>query len=105
MEGEQLNEDDFSVFIGHKDTKIYVFSVLDQAQVHNRTLIKARGRMISKAVDVALICANKYIKEWEIKNVNITTELRPYRQEGELMAERPKDDQEVSTIEIELGKK
>jgi len=106
MEGEQENEDDFSVFIGHKDTKTYVFSVVDQTQTHDKVLIKARGRVISKAVDTALISIEKYIKEvWEVKNIKIETEIRPYRQEGELLAEPQKDDQEVSIIEIEIGKK
>lgn len=51
------------VFIGHKPTMVYVLSVVTQANENfDEILIKARGRNISEAVDVAEIVTKKHLK-------------------------------------------
>ena len=59
-------------------------------------ILKARGRAISHAVDVAEIVRNKFLKDTEIKDVKITTE-EVTSEQGEKL--------NVSAIEIVLGKR
>ena len=69
MAGENI------VFIGKKGTMAYVLAVVTQVnQGNNEILLKARGRAISKAVDVAEIVKNKFIKELKVNSINISTE-------------------------------
>ena len=59
-------------------------------------ILKARGRAISHAVDVAEITRNKFVTDTHIKAVNIGTE-QVESEQGEKL--------NVSSIEIVLGKK
>nr|WP_236953809.1 DNA-binding protein Alba [Methanopyrus sp. SNP6] len=61
----------------------------------NEVRIKARGRAISRAVDVAEIVRNRFMPEVEVKDIKIGTE--------ELETEEG-DTVNVSTIEIVLEK-
>lgn len=58
--------------------------------------LRARGRAISHAVDVAEIVKNKFVTDTEIRNVKIGTE-QVSGDQGEKL--------NVSSIEIVLGKK
>ena len=58
--------------------------------------LKARGRAISHAVDVAEIVRNKFVTDTEIRNVQIGTE-QVSSDQGEKL--------NVSSIEIVLSKK
>ncbi len=98
------NENNYTVFIGKKEVGVYIFSIQGQANVHGKVKIKARGSLISKAADISQLALN-FLKDWEIKDIKITTEMRPYTQTGEQLGERPKKDERVSVIDIELGKK
>jgi DNA-binding protein len=63
------------VFIGKKGTMAYVLAVV--TQVNNgakEVLIKARGKAISRAVDVAEIVRNKFITDIKVDKINISTE-------------------------------
>jgi len=62
----------------------------------NEVVLRARGRAISHAVDVAEIVKNKFLTDTHIKNVAIGTE--------ELVGETG-EKLNVSSIEIILGKK
>ncbi len=103
-EETEMNKDEHSVFIGVKDTKIYVFSVTTQAEKNDKIFIKARGKYISKAVDVSQITLNKFIKDWKLGNVYIGTEERPYVPYGDKPEHSDRETQDVSVIEIELLK-
>lgn len=85
------------VFIGRKPTMSYVMAVLTQLNEKGQPeiRIKARGRAISTAVDVAEIVKNKFMKELVYKDIKIGTE--------ELEGEN-KEKLNVSTMEIVLGK-
>ncbi len=65
------------VLVGKKPVMNYVLAVIIQFnQGADEVVIKARGRAISKAVDVAEIVKTRFLPEQvEIKNVSIGTEL------------------------------
>ncbi len=83
------------VFIGTKPVMNYVLAVITQFnEGTGDVILKARGRAISIAVDVAEITRNRFLQGLEVKNIEIGTE--------EVTGERGTSN--VSTIEISLGK-
>jgi DNA-binding protein len=83
------------VFIGKKGIMSYVMAVVTQFNKGEAdVIIKARGKAISTAVDVAEISRQRFLKDVEVKSINIGTE-EVEREEGRLR---------VSAIEITLGK-
>ncbi len=63
------------VFIGKKSTMNYVLAVVTQFNSGlSEVTIKARGRAISKAVDVQQIVANKFITALRNKEIRLSTE-------------------------------
>ncbi len=88
------------VFVGNKPPMSYVMAVmtaLSSGAITEITL-KARGRAITTAVDVAEITSNRFIKDLAVTSVGIGTEEMPAR-EGENRSRN------VSIIEIKLAKK
>ena len=88
------------VFIGNKPPMSYVMAVmtaLSSGAISEITL-KARGRAITTAVDVAEITRNRFIKDLAVTSVGIGTEEMPAR-EGDNRSRN------VSIIEIKLAKK
>ncbi len=83
------------VFVGKKPTMNYVLAVVTQFNSGaDLVILKARGRAISKAVDVAEIVRNRFVPTLQYGNVNIGTES----------LQGDKGDTNVSSIEIELRK-
>jgi len=67
--------DENSVYIGKKGVMSYVLAVVTQFNAGaNEVLIKARGRSISRAVDVAEIVRNKFLNDVKVKDIKIMTE-------------------------------
>ena len=67
--------DENIVYIGNKPVMNYVLAVV--TQVNNgasEVYLKARGRSISRAVDVAEIVRNRFIPDMELGNITIGTE-------------------------------
>lgn len=63
------------VFIGKKPTMAYVMAVITQFTAGQTEIhIKARGRSISTAVDVAEIIKNKFLPDAKIKSIVTGTE-------------------------------
>lgn len=93
----QMSLQEGSVLVGNKSVMNYVLATVIQFnQGAKRVLIKARGRAISRAVDVAEIVKSRFLKdEVEIANVRIGSE-----QVGEGDKRR-----NVSTIEIVLERR
>ncbi len=88
--------EDNVVFVGKKGTMSYVLAVVTQMnQGANEVLIKARGRAISRAVDVAEIVRNKFVTDTKINDIKIATE-EISTEEGNPL--------KVSAIEISLKK-
>lgn len=64
-----------TVFIGKKPTMNYVLAVVTQFNSgSDDVVIKARGRAISRAVDVAEIVKNRFMQGVQYKDIKITTE-------------------------------
>ncbi|MEM7819407.1 MAG: DNA-binding protein Alba [Candidatus Aenigmatarchaeota archaeon] len=93
---EKEKSSDNIVFIGKKPSMSYVLAVVTQfGEGQQEISLKARGRSISKAVDVAEIVRNRFIQDVKVKDIKIGTE--------EIEAEN-KEKINVSTIEIILKK-
>lgn len=77
--------DENTVFIGKKETMTYVMAVVTQFnEGSDEVVIKARGRAISKAVDVAEITKNRFVSDADIKAIVTETEKIPLdEEEGE----------------------
>ena len=63
------------LYIGNKSVMKYVLAALPMLNEHGQICIKARGMSISKAVDVALILQGRFVRDCEIGDINIRTEL------------------------------
>ena len=67
---------DNTVYIGKKPTMNYVLAVATQFNSgSSEVTIKARGKSISKAVDIAEIVRNRFIQEAKVDDIRITTEV------------------------------
>jgi len=88
------------IFVGRKPPMSYVLAVITSLSTSNakEITLKARGRAITTAVDVAEIIRRRFIKDLEISKITIGTEEMAPR-EGENRARM------VSTMEITLTKK
>ncbi len=83
------------VYVGKKGVMNYVLAVVTQFnQGAKEVHIKARGRAISKAVDVAEVVRNRFLPEVQVKQIEISTE--------ELQGEHGVS--KVSAIDIVLAK-
>ncbi len=64
-----------TVYIGKKPTMNYVLAVVTQFNSgSNEVVIKARGKSIGRAVDVAEIIRNRFIPDSKLKDIQISTE-------------------------------
>ena len=94
-----MTEKDNVIFIGKKPFMNYISGVVMQftTQDAKEVIVKARGNSISRAVDVALIATQQFLKDKiEIKNIDISLEDLENKNQKEV---------KVSTIEITLVKK
>ena len=90
--------DDNNIFIGGKPFMNYVTGVVMQFTTKNAddVIIKARGKFISRAVDVAEVAGKRFLDGTvDVKDIKINSE--------EFKNNEGKDIR-VSTIEITLGK-
>ena len=63
------------VYIGNKPVMNYVLAVVTQMNGGTtEVILKARGRAISRAVDVAEIVRNRFITDVNIGSIEISTE-------------------------------
>lgn len=65
---------DNTVFIGRKPTMNYVLAVVTQFNTAEEVVVKARGKSISTAVDVAEIVKSRFIQNLKVKDIQISTE-------------------------------
>ena len=87
------------IFIGEKPFMNYVTGVVTQFKTKQQkeVVVKARGKFISRAVDVSEVAAKKFLKEENIKVKNISINSEEFEnKEGRKVS--------VSTIEITLEK-
>jgi len=69
-------KDDNTVFVGKKPSMSYVLAVVTQfGDGQKEVFLKARGKSISKAVDVAEIVRNKFVQDAKIKSIETGTDV------------------------------
>lgn len=93
-----MEDADNSIFIGNKQFINYVTSVVVQFTTKGakEVIVKARGKFISRAVDVAEVAMKRFLKDQiSIKDIKIDSEEFKNK-EGK--------DVRVSTMEITLAK-
>jgi DNA-binding protein len=96
---QDIKEDTNIIFIGEKPFMNYVTGVVTQfkTKLQKEVVIKARGKFISRAVDVAEVSAKKFLKEENIKVKEIKINSEEFEnREGKKI--------NVSIIEITLEK-
>lgn len=95
----EKSKDDHTVFIGSKPFMNYVTGVVMQftTKKASEVILKARGKFISRCVDVAEVSAKRFLENTlDVKSININSEEFENK-EGKRVR--------VSTIEIALVKK
>ena len=90
----QESPKDSNVFVGSKHIMNYVNSIEMQIQNNPEVILKARGKFISKAIDITEIAKRPENLNINVKDIKISTE--EYEKEGKKVR--------VSTIEIVLNK-
>jgi len=91
-----IRKDENVIYIGKKSVMAYVLAVITQFNNGAAEVgIKARGKVISRAVDVAEIVRNRFMPDAKLKSIVIKTE--------ELTSEDGSKSK-VSAIEITLAK-
>jgi len=97
---KEKKSDDNVVFIGNKPFMNYVTGVVMQftTKGSKEVIVKARGKFISRAVDVAEVATKKFLEEHnvEVKDIKINSEEFENK-EGKKV--------NVSTMDIVLAKK
>lgn len=69
---------DQTIYIGNKPPMNYVLAVVTQINSGSDTVVlKARGKAISRAVDVAEIVRNRFISDLKVVDISISTEEIP----------------------------
>ena len=99
MEEAPRDGNDNNIFIGGKPFMNYVTAVVMQFTTKNanEVIVKARGKFISRAVDVSEVSAKRFLEgSAVVKDIKIDSEEFTNK-EGRNVR--------VSTIEITLGKK
>ena len=88
--------DDNVILVGQKPPMAYVLGVVTQfSEGRPEVHIKARGRAISRAVDVAEIVRRRFAQDAKLKSIEIGTEERELENGTKV---------NVSTIDILLSK-
>jgi DNA-binding protein len=91
--------EDNSIFVGGKPFMNYVTAVVMQFTTKNadEVLVKARGKFIARAVDVAEVCRKRFLKDQNI-------DLKEIKIDSEEFENKEGKKVNVSTIEIVLKK-
>lgn len=92
-----MSETRDTVLIGKKPVMNYVLACLTLFQNGVESVkVKARGRAISKAVDVTQVLIKRFATDLHVKKIDINTEQLKSTETGAM--------NNVSSIEISLGK-
>lgn len=84
------------LLVGKKPTMNYVLYIVNKAPETEQIVLKARGRTIPKAVDIAEILRRRFMKNLKVKNIELGTE--------EIEDKNKEVKRRISTIEISLEK-
>jgi DNA-binding protein len=93
-----LSREENIVYVGRKPVMSYVLAVITHFSRTDATevVLKARGRAITTAVDVAEITKRRFMKDLGVTNISIDTE--------NIVEQETNRTRAVSTIEITLTK-
>lgn len=95
QQGSRMRRDDNVIYIGKKPTMSYVLAVMTQLQNNMPEIhVKARGRSISRAVDVVEVVRNRFVQDVK-RDISIGTETINSKDKGRL---------NVSTIDIRMSR-
>ncbi|HIK00802.1 TPA: DNA-binding protein Alba [archaeon] len=85
-----------TVFVGNKPVMNYVLAVVTQFNNGQKSVnLEARGRAISRAVDVAEIVRNRFLNDLKVGAIEISTEE---------LTSKENEKVNVSTVKIPLNK-
>jgi DNA-binding protein len=94
--GKRRKMDDNVIYVGKKGVMNYVMAAITQINKGEKEIhVKARGRSISKAVDVVQLLKNRFETDIKIIKIDIDTEEVEADEGGKI---------NVSTIDIVIGK-
>jgi len=62
------------VYVGSKPIMNYCMAVIESLRHSDTVALKARGRAISRAVDVAEVTRNRYLNGVRVESIDIMTE-------------------------------
>ncbi len=85
---------DNTIFVGKKPTMSYVLAAITQLSSNNEINVRARGRSISTAVDVAEVVRNRFLQ-----NIKNTVEIGT-----DQVTDKDNRTMNVSTINIKMSK-
>lgn len=90
-------DDDNTVYVGSKPAMSYVLAVVTQfnEEEQDTVHVKARGKAVATAVDVAEITRNRFIEDADVENIEIDTDTIT-TDDGEEM--------NLSSIQIDLSR-
>ena len=82
---EERNDENI-IYVGSKPAMSYVLAVVTQFKSSGiyEVVIKARGRVISRAVDAVEIVRNRFETDAKVKEIKIGTEVITNEKEGEI---------------------
>ena len=93
---EKRKMNDNVIYIGKKGVMNYVMAAITQLNKGEKEVhVKARGRSISKSVDVVQLLKNRFEKDVKVKNIEIGTDEVDADEGGKI---------NVSTIDIVIAK-
>lgn len=95
-----MKQEDNTIYVGKKPLSNYLTAVTLQLAVKDKKQVEinARGKYISKAVDVAEVIRNRFVQEAKISKVEIGSEEIPN------LKNNNGENVRVSTIKIVLSK-
>ena len=98
-QADKKHSDENVVFIGGKPFMNYVTGVVMQFTTNNSSevIVKARGKFISKAVDVAEVVSKRFLKDQKVTVKEVRIDSEEFKnKEGKQV--------NVSTLEVTLAK-
>ena len=91
-----MTNDENIVYVGTKNLMSYVLACVTQfSRGANEIVVKARGRAISRAVDVTEVLKSRFMADVKVQNIAISTEVIKTEEGKEI---------NVSAIDITLSK-
>lgn len=92
-------EKDNSIYVGDKPFMNYVTAIIMQFTTHEQetVVVKARGKYISRAVDVSELAAKDFLQD--------VVEIESITSDSDMVRNREGEEVRVSTIEVVLAKK